>query len=72
MTRLHVLVQIAEERALAGLCGNPRCAHHLQSQKQGPHYKIQGRVVYDLEDESKCTCRYVTLHMELHRTSLDP
>ena len=52
-------VQIAEERALAGLCGHPRCANSLQSQKPAAHYKIQGRVVYDMEDESRCTCRYV-------------
>lgn len=49
-------LQVAEERSLAGLCGNPRCSHHLQSQKKAPHYRIQGRIVYDLEDESKCTC----------------
>ncbi|KAL0032891.1 hypothetical protein WJX77_005051 [Trebouxia sp. C0004] len=49
-------LQIAEERALAGICGNPRCPQGLQSHKPAAHYKLQGGVVYDMEDESRCTC----------------
>ncbi|DBA66827.1 TPA: hypothetical protein ACH3X2_001963 [Trebouxia sp. C0005] len=49
-------LQIAEERALAGLCGNPRCPHSLQLHKPAAHYKTQGRIVYDMTDESRCTC----------------
>lgn len=52
-------VQIAEERSLAGLCGNPRCCNELPCRKASAHYKINGRVVWDIHEEQQLTCRYV-------------
>ena len=50
-------LQVAEERALAGMCGNPRCSNGLLKQKPSAHYKVQGRVVYNMEDELSIACR---------------
>ena len=52
-----VMLQVAEERSLAGLCGNPRCGNELQTKEASAHYKIDGRVVWDLQDEQQLTCR---------------
>ncbi|KAL3135542.1 hypothetical protein ABBQ38_006019 [Trebouxia sp. C0009 RCD-2024] len=49
-------LQVAEERALAGMCGNPRCANELQKCTPSARYKVEGRVVYNMEDELSTTC----------------
>lgn len=52
-----VIPQISEERSLAGLCGNPKCGSELQSKQPSGHYKIDGRVVWVVQDEQQLTCR---------------